>query len=136
MLRLKPVSAVVRAAVLGGSRNPRVIQPNTVMQRELLPTLPRYPWLAPIRALATGRVGRVVFGGISKDITSPLRPDLVPSGYMPTFNGSVSGEGEETVVNLGPEVVGHLRWMAQKDALRQGLARSSHLSPYVSWFSV
>jgi hypothetical protein len=122
MLRLKPSAAVMRVAALGGSRSTRILQENTQVHRGVMSLLPRYPWLASIRSLASGRVGRVEFGGVSKEITAPVRPDLVPSGYVSTFNGSVGGEGGEPVVNLGPEVVGHLRWMAQKDALRQGFA--------------
>lgn len=51
-------------------------------------------------------------GGVAADIHTPRRKELVPFGYL---SGQGGGRG------LSQEVLGHLRWMMQKDGLGQDM---------------
>ena len=51
-------------------------------------------------------------GGVAADVHTPRRKELVPFGYL---SGQGGGRG------LSQEVLGHLRWMMQKDGLGQDM---------------
>jgi hypothetical protein len=70
--------------------------------------------------------GRTVeIGGVVAPLRTPKRPDLVPRGFV---NRLLQGGGEEG--ELGPETLGHLRWMLQKDLLGQDMVRVLFLQLY------
>lgn len=78
-------------------------------------------FLAARSRAATTLAGSLDFGGVSRKLRVAERPDLVPTGYVETIHeaGVRSRDGELPVSARTAE---HLRWMAQKDALRQGLS--------------
>lgn len=58
----------------------------------------------------------VEIGGVVAPLRTPKRPDLVPRGFVNRLLQGSGAEGE-----LGPEKLGHLRWMLQKDLLGQDM---------------
>lgn len=69
----------------------------------------------------SARVGRLQFLDVSRDLHKPKRPDLVPAGYVAKFQSGGSGGTAAGTLEFAPDVLEHLRWLAQKDALRQGM---------------
>ena len=63
--------------------------------------------------------GSLDFGGVSRKLRVSERPDLVPTGYVDIVSdaGMRLHAGE---LPISARTAEHLRWMAQKDALRQG----------------
>jgi hypothetical protein len=64
----------------------------------------------------------VEIGGVVAPLRTPKRPDLVPRGFVNRLLQGGGAEGE-----LGPEKLGHLRWMLQKDLLGQDMVRVAPL---------
>eukprot|EP00124_Ichthyophonus_hoferi_P000794 Ihof_evm21s32 gene=Ihof_evmTU21s32 len=61
--------------------------------------------------------GRIVLGDVSKELSYPTNPSLVPSGYIKKDQSSYTPGS----ITLCQEVLGHLRWMVQKDTLGQDM---------------
>uniref|UniRef100_A0A182RBI3 von Willebrand factor A domain-containing protein 8 n=1 Tax=Anopheles funestus TaxID=62324 RepID=A0A182RBI3_ANOFN len=98
-------------------RNVQTIRRINVLRRILAhqqPTLAESTGLSWNRNYTSSTTGGTIqIDDVEKEIDVPLRPELVPNGYV-----SVSETGEAT---LSQTRLHHLRWMLQKDKLGQDI---------------
>lgn len=66
--------------------------------------------------------GRITINDVTKDIETPTYPELVPRKYL-QYN-------EDGSVDLAQSVLHHLRWMLQKDSLKQDMFLLGYPGPF------
>ena len=120
MLRLVARAAQRRPISVVAPRIPVSSALKFVPSAAQFPTGSAATTIGRFRCLSTAKLGVVDFGGVTRDVMEPLRPDLVPQGFVSKFTGKgLDADG----VEFSESVSDHLRWLAQKDSLRQGSCR-------------